>query len=1084
MLHLACLSWRRSLLLGCWALFALLLAAHTAHAQTPVLQYAAPAGSDARRPIQLMADDIVTWQEDGIRMFVLEGRVLVSQSPVSARMQRAVVWVDEAGQKKDGTYRLKVVGTGVELTDAIKKQESTQAVLDLATRGEISLKAYVSKVTEKNLSGSDVYKSAFKLAKNINKSTPTVAAPPEKTTTAPSVPSKSEKPALLPTLSPVPMETKKSDINAGKIQLVQAVAPDPTPTLPGASITPPSPATGPIVPGPSLPLPPRDQPARQLTIRPRSSQEIQARNFPQANGEVAVVITSGIILTVTTVADKKTLLDIEADRLVLWTRGESGELINSLRSTSGKTSDSLEFYLSGNVEIRTQGATGAEAQILRADEVYYDVGRGVAVAMRADLEMNKPGLKNPVHMQAEEIIQLNPKLFVGKRSQVYSSAIPSDPGLKVELVETVVEEKDVEKRSVFGRPYINPETGKPRVEKEHYFTGRNLLLRLEGIPIFYFPYLKGNVEDPFGPLENLNIGSNRIFGFQLQTTWSMFELLGLDRPDNTRWNLLADYLSRRGPALGTVFETAGRDLFGIKNNFALSTRAYGIHDTGVDILGGNRGESILIDPMTAVKVDHPDFRGRWLSRMNITELPYGFQVQGQLGLISDRNFLEQYFPQEWLNDLNQETYLYAKQQNENWAWTILGEVRLRDWITETEWLPRADGYLLGEKLFNTFTYNTHASAGYARLRPSEEPGFPYLATDKRLDTARFDWSNELSLPIQLGPIRTVPYLVGDLTYYTQDLNGDGTGRFYGGGGVRSSMPLSRLYPGVESDIFNLDGLYHKILFYSNIYAAESTVSYTRLPQLDRLNDDASDQALRNIRPYQTAINPKYGASLTTSPLFDPQSYAIRRLVDSRIDTRDDIQVVQMGVNQRWQTRRGLPGNQHVVDWMTLDVRGSFFPRADRDNFGESFGILEYDWVWNIGDRTALTSSGWLEPFDNGPRVFNLGAYLGRPDATNLYLGYRHIDPLESRALVGSLTYPMSAKYAFTGASVWDFGVDQLNHSLVLTRMGTDLMVSFGVTYNSTLSTFGVTFEVLPVLLPSRYRTGGFGANTGLAGIGR
>ena len=45
-------------------------------------------------------------------------------------------------------------------------------------------------------------------------------------------------------------------------------------------------------------------------------------------------------------------LDIEADRLVFWTKGDSAELINKLKAPTGETSNSMEFYLSGNVEIR------------------------------------------------------------------------------------------------------------------------------------------------------------------------------------------------------------------------------------------------------------------------------------------------------------------------------------------------------------------------------------------------------------------------------------------------------------------------------------------------------------------------------------------------------------------------------------------------------------------------------------------------------------------------------------------------------------------------------------------------------------
>jgi hypothetical protein len=316
----------------------------------------------------------------------------------------------------------------------------------------------------------------------------------------------------------------------------------------------------------------------------------------------------------------------------------------------------------------------------------------------------------------------------------------------------------------------------------------------------------------------------------------------------------------------------------------------------------------------------------------------------------------------------------------------------------------------------------------------------------------------------------VPYGKLDTAYYTNDLFGDDQGRLYGGGGLRSSMPLSRLYPTVESDLLNLSGLYHKVVFSGNYYIADSNVRFTELPQLDRFNDDASDQALRDIRPRQFQLNPDNALFLTTSPLFDPQFYALRRLIDNRIDTLDRIHVLQLNMRQRWQTKRGFLGNQHVVDWMVLDMGMSIFPEDQRDNFGETLGILEYDWVWNIGDRTALVSNGWAETIDDGPRVFSAGVVLNRPDATNVYLGYRHLDPLDSRAVVASLSYAFSAKYAITLGTVWDFGIEQKNYSVMVTRIGTDLRFSLGFGYNSTTENFNLLLEIVPNLF--RNKAGG------------
>jgi hypothetical protein len=207
-------------------------------------------------------------------------------------------------------------------------------------------------------------------------------------------------------------------------------------------------------------------------------------------------------------------------------------------------------------------------------------------------------------------------------------------------------------------------------------------------------------------------------------------------------------------------------------------------------------------------------------------------------------------------------------------------------------------------------------------------------------------------------------------------------------------------------------------------------------------------------------------------VYDPQLYAIRRLIDDRIDTRDTIEVLQADIRQRWQTKRGFPGLEHTVDYLTLDLSASFFPHPSRDNFGKDVAFLEYDTTWNVGDRTALVSSGLYDPVDNGPRVFTVGAIYNRPNRTSFALGYRQIDPIESRAVISAATYVFSPKYALTAASVYDFGINQsLANSLIITRIGSDVTLNFGFTYNAVLNNFGFTFEVLPNVVAASRRVG-------------
>jgi hypothetical protein len=1101
-------SWTRRffILLLAWG-----AAACVAPAQEPLrLSRNVPGDS---KPVIVHADEITTWTEGNERILVLQGAVLIEQNIVHARMQHALAVVDLDRLQRTKVLHVDIYGEGdVQLENGAHTDTGAAVVLDLNTRGELKLRAAKNKIVQQPATNDSLYQRV-----RGQKQAPAPADPPApppghtpprrpQAAAAPAAPIQQavfQEPAI-PTLpvaqaaSPPPSAAPALPSPAPPpVLTVQDTGPPPLtpPGSPGMGTLPPAgppagggvsgpPSAGPTIPAlpapaPPIVLPPAaappaavvEAPLRRFRIMPRTGAGIQWNTITMPNGEQAMLVTGGIILSVDDV-QKFGILDAEADRLVLWVRGESPNMMENFRTADGHMTREIEFYLSGDVVLRRKN--GKEVDVLRADELYYDVARNVAVALKADFEFRQPVVPDPIHLKAEEFQQLSPTQFRAVKAEMFASRLPSDPGLKVYVAEGTLEEKKIPKKSLLGFQFFNRKTGEAETEDQKLFDGRDAYVKVEDVPIFYLPFIQGDANDPLGPLRSVTIGDNSIYGFEIGATWNMFDLLGIDPRPGSSWKLFTDYLSKRGPALGTEYDYSGKDIFGVPARYSGIMKSYTIYDTGTDILGGDRG------PLD----HHPDWRGRFLWRQNVQELPLGFSVQAQFSYLSDQNFLEQYFKREFDEDFNQETFLYVKQQQDNWAWTALGEQRIRNWVTETSWLPRADGYLIGQSFFNLLTYDVHGSAGYGQLRPANAFPPPFEITDRRDDTGRFDLIQELSLPFYAGPVKVVPYGVVDLTEYTSDLTGDSRGRFYGAGGVRASMPLTRTYTDASSDLLNVNGLSHKVVFSSNYYVAHSDTPFTQLPQLDRLDDDATDQAMRDIKPREPFLNPAHGLALATSPMFDPQVYAIRRLVDSNVDTLDTIEELQMDIRQRLQTRRGYPGNEHLVDWMTLDLSGAYFPHPTRDNFGSSFAFLEYDYTWNVGDRTALVSTGWVDPNDDGPRVFTVGAFLNRPDRTNFYIGYRDIFPVDSRALTGAVNYIFSPKYAITALSTYDFGTHQsISNSLVFTRMGTDVQVSFGFSYNAILNNFGVTLEILPNLIPQGQRLPGtHSLSTG--GLGR
>ncbi|MBA4186949.1 MAG: hypothetical protein C0467_02920 [Planctomycetaceae bacterium] len=832
--------------------------------------------------------------------------------------------------------------------------------------------------------------------------------------------------------------------------------------------------------GSVLPIPQGKSQQFRFTRRYGTPNTLDSQVLP--DGTRRFVFTGGVIVNATGEDGQET--EFATDDAVVWVRGLAIDNIQNGFQSSPDRKTEVESYLAGNVIVRTKTKDGP-LQTLRASEVYYDMQRERAVALSASLEFTPEQITQPVRLRGQELRRLDRENWEALQASFDGSSLPSDPGLRFDSRRVTMSEQKVLLRNAFGIPFRDLLTGEKVEGSEKMMTAYGAIPKIAGVPVFYLPRLRLDATDPLGPFVGFSAGQSQMFGTSAYTTWDMFDLLALKPPPGQKWRLNADYMSARGAALGTdyTYNVPVREP-GLLAPIG-QVKLYGLKDHGIDLLGGDRGP----------EPTQPSYRGRadWRHQQEIIE---GLYYQGQVAYLSDKNFLEEYYKQEFDLGANHETFSYLTYQKRNYMAAGLLEYRLdRPWVAETQWLPRLDGYVTGQTFLNDlFVYSGHANAGYALARPSTINPTSVLSTDQKVDTGRFDLMQELSVPLALGPVKFAPYGTVDLTGYTEDLNGNSVGRVWGGGGARATLPLTRLYENATSDLFNVRGINHKVVFGANYLYARSNVPFSQLPLLDRLNDDATDQSWRNITPMQpTLVAGPNGTLLATggdpTSQFNPQRYLIRRGATNRVDSIDNINVLQADVRQRFQTKRGYPGMEHTVDMFTLDVSASYLPESSRDNFGNPFAFLEYDALWNIGDRTALMSSGWFEPYSTGSRYYTFGAAMSRPDRTNFYLGYRQTDPINSRAVTGSVGYQLSQRYFMNLAASYDFGINQaLSNSFYITRTGSDLTFSLGVTYNSLQNNLGVQFMVMPNLMaaftPGRFAGAPINGNNANSTSGR
>lgn len=318
------------------------------------------------------------------------------------------------------------------------------------------------------------------------------------------------------------------------------------------------------------------------------------------------------------------------------------------------------------------------------------------------------------------------------------------------------------------------------------------------------------------------------------------------------------------------------------------------------------------------------------------------------------------------------------------------------------------------------------------------------------------------MPFNLGPVKVVPYVLGEIGHWQEDLNGDDATRLLGQGGIRASMLMWTADPTVRNELFNLNGVAHKVVFDSEFMYADANQNYEDLPLLDPLDDDSVEFFRRRF------LFDTFGLGVGDNvPLrFDERNYAFRQglqryVASPSTEIADDLMMLRLGMRQRIQTKRGKLGSQRIVDWMTFDIESHFFPRASRDNFGQEIGPTRYDFRWHVGDRTTLMSDGYIDFFGDGLRTVSLGAALTRPGKSQYFVGLRSIEgPISSNVLTGSIAYRMSPKWKFEYGTSIDFsGTGNIGQSGRIVRIGESLLVGLGAYYDASRNNFGFRFDI-------------------------
>lgn len=790
---------------------------------------------------------------------------------------------------------------------------------------------------------------------------------------------------------------------------------------------------------------------RRVRIFPRSAVPYSVESFEsQATTppEQIWLITGGVNLLIDGVQQVAGPVDLSADRIVIWTTmSDDGSLDGEGTVQSSDTP--LQVYLEGNIIIR-QGAN-----TVRAARAFYDARENRALMLNAELSTRMPQIQGNIRMRADEIRQLSEHTYQGTNGWISTSQF-GKPTYRLHANDIFVE--PWEDDWYFGPPQKDPQTGEYIDEPVLWATTRDNKFYLDDVPVFYAPKMSFPTQDPNIPIRNIRIGNDRVFGFQMYTDWNLFKLLGRRRPPNTRLDLHLDYLHKRGFEVGLSGNYGGVGRFGQSANYEGSGLGYVINDGGVDNLGDDRREITFENSV----------RGR-LNLWDKQQFDDGHQLYTEFSWLSDRNYLEQYDERAYDSGKDYENVAVLSRNIDNFGYSATVRPRLYDFYNQSEYLPRGDLYLLSEPLGDWINWSTHSYGTYATTENAAAPfdpndKFSLLAYEGNSRGEVFMTRHQLDTAFNLGPVKVMPYVMGEASHWGETYTGDSLDRLYGAAGVRSSLEFWKTFPQVESELFNLNGLAHKVTLFADYSYAQSNQPLSAVPWINEFDDNSQEQFRRRFftNTFQGNLPPQ----------FDPRFYGVRSGAGAAVtagahELVDDRNALTFGIQQRLQTKRGPINNQRIVNWMTLDLETTFFPQAQRDNFGENLGLYGARYNWFLGDLTTLTASAYFDTFDQAQRTYNVGIISRRSARGTAYLGYRAVEgaALRSQIVTASFSYQHSDKWISTLGTAYDLGTQQnLGQSATLTRVGESFLVHLGFNVDPTRQNVGMMLSVEPKFL--------------------